>query len=237
MAMTVMTGAAENGVVVQFMQNLIHTDSLKQIDEQLQETFTQMELSACVLADINCRKQYLELGRAIKPIEKDVLIQVEINQQEKIKTFSNKCTLKNPHCVLLIRAMPDDEEKAGRYKDHLAVLIDALESKLVQIEEYQNRLQHYAELTTVTEKTFGQLQAVRTNYQQQRAENVRILTELTDNIENLYMHLGLDENQEKNITGLINDAESRSNQIYEDGEIAMNVFDEILQNLKNLHDI
>lgn len=237
MAMSVMTGAAENGLVVQFMREVISLETLEDVETQLKETLSSLELSACAIVEFNGQQHFLELGRTIKPIEKDVLIELAKNQPEKIKSFSNKCSLKNPLCLLLIRAMPDDIEKTGRYKDHLAVLIDSLQSKLVQFDETHKKMRHYAELATVTEQSYQQLTSVRRKYQQQRLENITLLTDLENELEKLYLNLGLTEEQERMITSLVSNAESESNVIYDKGEESMQVFDTIIEDLRKLHDL
>lgn len=236
LAMSVMTSAAENGQIVQFMKALIDVTTLNEVRDLLIETLKNLDVNASALAVINNEKQLLELGNLIRPIEKDVLFEVYDKMPEKIKTVGNKCIFKTEKCVLLIREMPEDSDKAGRYRDHLAVLIDSLDAKIKQFEESEKKLAHYKRLAAITEKTFEQLTEIRNGYQQHRVANSKVLNKLHINLEKLYMGLGLSEEQETALSELVEEAEKDSDDIYEKGAQSLQIFDQIINNLKQLHD-
>jgi len=167
-----------------------------------------------------------------RPIEKDILN--ETHGKGRIIEFSKHAVFDSKNVAILIRLMPEDEEKYGRYKDHLAILIDALEAKLLQFKEAQKKQLHYLVLEQTIASIAYSLEQVKQSYQTQRSLNTAILGELGQQLEKSFLTLGLDDVQEETLITLINDAENETDQVFEKGKDTEEIFIHIVDDLTRL---
>ncbi len=70
--------------------------------------------------------------------------------------------------------------------------------------------------------------------QEQRSLNSLVLGNLVQNIEKSFLNLGLEGSQEDELIGLITDAETESDKVYENGEKSAKTFERIIIELNQL---
>ncbi len=232
-AMTSMVNASESGHLIYFMQSILAINEIKALHELISNVLAKYGLEGCVMLNHQEEPDYFFSDGRVRPIEQDILREAA-TQSQKIIEFSGRAIFNEKHVGLLIRNMPDDEEKAGRYKDHLAVLIDSLEAKLLQFIADQHERQNYQILKKTVESVSKELEIVNQSIQKQRAINSNILGSLVQNVENSFLKLGLDGSQEDELLGLITHAEVESDNVYVNGEQSAKTFDRIIVELNQL---
>ena len=167
-----------------------------------------------------------------RPIEKDVL--KGAHKSDRIIEFSDRAIFNSEHAAILIRKMPDDVEKRGRLRDHLALLIDAIVEKLQQFINDKNKRTYYQTLDSTIDSVTRRLQQVILSYQKQRLLNSNIMGDLLQNIEASFLKLGLESSQEELLISYLTDAEQETENIYKNDQHTSDTFDEIISDLVKL---
>jgi len=232
-AMTSMVNASETGNLISFMQSILSVNDLESLNELTKELMTMYGLEGCIMLKNGDSPEYFFSDGRIRPIEQDIL-QEAATQSKKIIEFSQRAIINEKNASILIRNMPDDEEMAGRYKDHLAVLIDTLEAKMLQINHEQHEKQHYKALKQTIESVSNELREVNQCSKENRIDNSALLGRLTRNVEKSFLNMGLEGSQEEAIIALIETAETQSDMLYEKGEKSAKTFDRIIIELHEL---
>ena len=135
---------------------------------------------------------------------------------------------------MLIRKMPADEDKRKRYVDHLSIMIDAIEEKLMHFIMLAKEQIHFKALEETIHSVALRLSEVKESNYEQRSQNAKILGELVHSAEESFMGLGLDEKQETELRNLLENAERESNHVFDQGKAAEQTFDTIVSDLKCL---
>jgi len=233
-AMTSMVSASETGYLISFMQRMLTVRDIDALQQVLADIIKKYGLNACIMLDHLKEPCFFSSDGNLRTIEEDVLL--EAKEGGKIIEFSGRAVFNSMHSGILIRKMPEDEEKSGRYKDHLAVLSDSLESKLIDFINEEKKVRHYLDLTKTIKSITSELELVNRSKQQQRTENSTILSDLVQNIEQSFLNLGLEGSQEDTLLDLVTRAEVLSDQNYEKGKASEQIFDHILVELNQLLD-
>lgn len=233
-AMGAMISASETGVVLQFMRSSLNVNSLDDLHKLVFESLTSYSLQGCVMFNYDTNPVFRFSDEIDRPIEKDVLIGA--HRKGKIIEFSGRAIFNSEHAAILIRRMPEDKEKTGRLKDHLALLIDVIEEQIVKYVNDKKKLNYYFTLENTIESVTKQLQQVILSYQKQRLLNASILGDLLQDIEAAFLKLGLTELQEELLINLITNAEKETEKTYENEQVTSDTFDEIVRELMKLLD-
>jgi len=233
-AMTAMMGASELGVILRFLQDSFMCADFKKLSEKVFECLAAYNLHGTLMFLENNQQHFYFVRGEEKPLEKSVLQQ--FHSSERIYTFGNRAIFNTPRVGLLIRTMPEDEGKSGRLRDHLAVLIDGVDSRIKAILAEQVVAKKQMALADVIEKTKNQLNVIDEKHRQQRFNNAQLLSKMGEEIEKSFIYLGLDEKQENEMLGIIAKTERDSDQLFKQGIEIDKVFDDIVAGLVKVLD-
>ena len=231
-AMTALTSSGELSAIFHFLKSLLTENNLNAILALVKEVLRNFNLEACIMLAHTMPSVYFSTDNKIRPIEQDVLREMHLGG--KIIEFSNRAIFNSEHAAILIREMPEDEDAKSRYKDHLCIIIDALEEKLKQRvtdfkqQRHDQLLENTIKVVALRLKEFKELSL------HHRAQNTKILGGLSKDIQNSFIKLELDEDDGEHIKQQILTAENKLDKVYEDGKQAEHVFDEIIKELCHL---
>jgi len=231
-AMSAILSSSEMNVVIDFMKAIITVNNIDELILQAKEAFLGYDLSGCIMINHLDAPQFFFTDNFDRPIEKDIL--KEAHHKGKIISFSGRAIFNSRHAAMLIRKMPENVEKKNRYKEHLLVMIDAIEEKLLNFTHLANEQAHFLKLEDTIHSVAKRLEEVKESNYEQRSLNAKILGELVHSAEESFIHLGLDEKQEGDLRTLLENAERESNLVFDQGKAAEITFDEIVQDLKQL---
>jgi CheY-like chemotaxis protein len=231
-AMSAMTSSAELGLILQFIKTIIVIDDIQALKNVLIDTLHNLGLEGCILLEYQDEPTFTSTDGRARPIEVDVLL--ETRRTKKIIEFGVHAVFCSQHSSILVRRMPQDDDKRGRYKDHLAILIDSLEEKLIQFNASHKRELHLQIMKALVGDTGEKLSQVTLSYQEQRIANNKVLALLIQDMEETFMTMGLDELQEQTLMKLLTNAESQVDRVYEQGKGTSLVFDAIVADLNSL---
>jgi len=230
-AMTAMTSNSESGFIVKFMQDVFTAQNDEELSLIIFATFASLQLEGCLMLKYRDTPTYVFSDNVERPIEKEILNEAFKHSNEKIMAFSGRAILITEHAAVLIRRMPEDEGKAGRYRDHLAVFIDGLEEKLKQAIIADENIAKRVALEKTVEEISVHLEDVNDSLKHQRSLNTAVMGELVQDVQESFLQLGLEESQEETLVGMIEKAENKSDDIFKQGEKTEATFNTIIGQL------
>ncbi|WP_455205543.1 response regulator [Kaarinaea lacus] len=215
-AMTAMTSAGELGVVLHFFEASFHAKTSEALAQLVLDSMSNYGLNCSVRIQTPYEEVVLSGTGKPNPLEKE-LMEV-LKSKGRIFDFGNRSVINFEHVSLLIKNMPcDDQDKYGRIKDNVAILIEGAEARVNSIlVEEKLRLQQKA-LQEVMAGAKMSLQRIDDKQQKYKKANMAILDNLIQGIEASFMHLGLSEEQESALLSTAQGAIEKALKLYDQG--------------------
>ena len=229
--MTSLNSSGELGVVVNFMQQSIVCQTMEELIQSVFNALTEFGLVGSILTLAFEQPCYYFSDNKDRPLEKDVLL--FLSDKDKIFSFGERTIFNSNKLTLLIRNMPDDDAKAGRYRDHLAMLADGLAARIIGIRNEQEMVKRKQMLAEVLQASREGLKLIDKQHQSQRVKHAQILSNLIVNIEESFLNLGLSEEQERKLVELVSNAEAETDKIYEESLQTDAEFNQIMEKFDN----
>ena len=218
MAMLAITNTGEMGGVIDFIKRTAGCMDVESLLRAL-VTATASTFRVIVSAQVTLgeeQKTLNSIGRS-SPLEAEML-RCQACDAERIYSAGRRMMVNYPRVTLLIKDMPiDDADRCGRLRDHMAILVEAAETRLNGIAlEQQTRIQQ-----TITLQTIASIQQViaslEKQYRQQEVASQSVFDELKAEIDNALLFLGLTDNQEAKLMDMIGNSVDKASAISAQG--------------------
>ena len=128
--------------------------------------------------------------------------------------------------------MPEDEEIKGRYLDHLCMLMEGLNARFIAIEHSQLVQKNAQKNKLLLENTKDGMMAAQQGLEQQSKQAVSLSQQLIHQLEQDFLSLGLDDDQERYLVSLIETNTQKISDIYEKNDAVDDFFAQMLISLK-----
>ena len=194
-AFTALNAASELGVIIRFLQ-----------DSGVVETFDDLMLKffeATEFFGLNCCAQiHTARGKLCMNCDSDSLaaqILEKMIEQGKIIDFGARTIINEDSISLLIKNMPiNDEDKYGRIKDNVTVLLNGANSRIKSL-MIENELNEQREggLHRTIKEVHEEIKTVNEKFSQHEKTSSLLMSKLRGDLEQLLLTLGLTEEQEK----------------------------------------
>jgi CheY-like chemotaxis protein len=209
-AMEAMTHSSELGNIIDFVRQTQQIRSAESLAAAIIASAASFQLSACVL--INTDTPVI-VGSAAEDLAGQ-LLQKFRHHPKGITHHGIRTIIHAPQVVLLIKNMPlEDENRYGRLKDHLAILVDIAcgQAQLLVAEQRFATLRKdmLTEVIQLTESTIKQTSA---EVRQQTNSISQEVMDMLDQLESMLFSLGLDEDQEAKLMRLAHTTSDRLRQ-------------------------
>jgi len=225
-ALQAMTYSSGMGQVLEFYNNSLNAKTFEEL------SFNVFEMTRA--HDLKCSLYILTPGKTytfgdqntVSPLEKNI---IELaRKQSRFFDFKNRTVINYQQFSLLIKNMPcHDLERYGMLKDLLGTLCNAIESCINSLLRDNALAQKDDLITTVRnameniEKTFKKIQK----------DNRLAIDNLTEDLEEAMMTLGLTEPQENNIRQIAENCLERTNEIFYQSIVINEEFEKITDQL------
>ena len=194
MAMTALTNAGELGVTINFMRHSFSTDSLEALARLVVEATTNYGLESGVAISLPDETFYASSNEPIQPLEQELLSRLKGGS--RITERGSRLVLNFGDISQLIKNLPEDEDKRGRLRDHLAILLEGAEAR-VEALKIQKKM---AQVVTGSNQT---LLMIKGRTQEQKQAAMGIMDNVMHEIESAFLTYGLTEEQEKKILDIV----------------------------------
>jgi len=200
-ALEAMTVSSELGQIIEFIKQGQQIQSSVDIGQAVLLLTQEFSLNASVM--INTNKHYF-FGCDQGSMEAKFLEKIK-GANDRISSVGIRTIVQDENIVLLIKDMPlDDENRVGRLRDHLAVIMDIASSFVVklnnELSQQQQRKDFLAEVINVAE---AQIQQTSEKLSQQQRLSDEISQQMINNLEEMLFGLGLEDDQERTLIALV----------------------------------
>lgn len=232
-AMTAMVNSSEMGTILHFIDDLLTIHSQQDLVSKIFTVLEAYELGGSLMLNHLQTTQFFFNDGKDRPVEKNIL--TEVMNKGRIIEFSNRAIFNSKHASFLVRNMPFDEDKKGRYKDHLIVVLDAVEEKLMQLCLDDEIKRIYHGLSKSIESTSKKLNEVNLQFQKQRLSNAYIMENAIREVEKSFNILALSEDQEQHLIDILKKYEHEIEKNFSNEQVTSDAFEAIMNELKALN--
>ena len=233
-AMTAMRNGSEIGEVNKFFEKIHDCDSFATLGEEFLESLRQFGLDGIVL--INNKVDPLILGSVSEPspLEMDLLT-AAINSK-RITDHGKRSIFNFQSAILLIKNMPvDDEEKYGRYKDHLCSLLNGLDARNRSLSaELTLRGRHEDTILKALAETNDIMDDVMEQFKKHDERTRQIIDNMMSDMNVAFSYLNLSDEDEEYLIQLLDRGMSQLVSLYTNSIDLDRKFEHIVTSLDNI---
>lgn len=207
-AMSAISNAGEQGVVIDFMRRSFAANSIEDLAKLVVEATSSYELQSSV--QIRAADQVVNASSRVPmpPIEEELL--TRIKDRGRIMERGPRLILNFGDVSQLIKNMPDDEDKRGRLRDHLAILLEGADARV-------KALSIEAELAKTVTEAKQSLEEIERMQNMQKETAISIIDEVLEELEESFLTYGLTEEQEDLLMGVVKSGAEKSMNNFEQG--------------------
>lgn len=226
-AMQCMREASQYGTIVGFIKNSFLSENYEKLAELVFDYFNELGINSCLQfrlqkGDWNTSPS----GKGCSPIEEQIF--ELMRHKDRILQFNSRMLINYEHISILVKNMPtDDEVLCGRYRDLLAVLGEAIEARIMD-------LQRNDALTMVIDSVSTISQRIESQFVEHQKRTIQIMEHLMMELSDRFHVLDLSDEQEKSFVELVEASMDRLLKLYNEGRLIDEQF-EILQKMMRYH--
>jgi CheY-like chemotaxis protein len=203
MAMTAMTNGSEIGQVNLFLESLNRADSYACVAEEVIKICRIFGISAAVQIRTDSGNINLSTSGTVNTLEDELMLAAR--NVSRIYTFGRRCLFNFNGATLLVRGMPEDSDKSGRYRDHLASVMNGVEARGRNLRaELMLKSQNESSVLAALKTTHEALDEMMMEFKKNDAQSREILENLTSEMHITFSFLDLGEEQEEHLMNVIN---------------------------------
>jgi len=203
------------GIVIDFLRNSYGTTTPYELAKLTLNCYKSYGHSGCVLINFEDNILFYNDDENKSTVEKKVMLKAQ--SQGRIVEYGSRLIFNAGIISLLIRDIDINADITGRLKDHLAIIAEGLEARLKSLKTDQ-QLTRKIDITNKARQIAAlTLQDLKELYAYQRKASSKIVSNLTISIEDAFVSLGLDENQENFIEDKLNVADKEMDLLFENG--------------------
>lgn len=233
MAMTALTNGSEIGQVNLFLEGLNKSDSFFKVGQEVISLCNAFSLNAAVQLRSDSEVISLSTTGVVNTLEAELMIAAR--DASRIYTFGRRCLFNFNGATLLVRSMPDDEDKAGRYRDHLASVMNGVEARGRTLHaELMLKSQNESIIVDALKTTHEVLDELMCDFKQSDAKTREILENFNVDINGAFSFLDLDEDSESQIIEVINKYTAVLNEQSSDGLKIDRKFEGVISSLQQI---
>lgn len=216
-AFTAMSSLSEMGVVLQFLQASFACKTPALLAAAIIETLGQYGLEGIVGVYGRGDTQHFSSKGECTPLETSIV--GHARGMDRIFQFRDHMAINYPKITLLVPNLPlEDAERVGRLRDHLAIVAEGAESRLLAMESDEQRLTQAEGIVTAVSELSHALEEIEGKQSEQRIRALELANNYLEEIERAFVHLGLSEAQEAELITLAKNAIARFNQVQDDSK-------------------
>lgn len=186
-AMTAISSMGEQGLILDFLRRSFLANDIEALGRLIVESTTNFGLENSV--QIRSTRDVINASsdEPISPLEHELLMRFK--DAGRLREKGETCVVNFGSITQLIKNMPDDDDKRGRLRDHLALLVEGAQARL-------EALEMQAELNSVVASSNEALLQIQSLSEESREAGMRIMDDMTEEMEEILLSYGLSEEQE-----------------------------------------
>ena len=201
-ALIAMTNSSELGMIIKFMESAGESESFEELAAQLDEVTQGFGLVCCFHFEFN--DYSLNIGNGCVDGSLEARMIAEARKVGGIIGHGKRMFFNQKYVSMLVKNMPvDDDDKCGRYKDNLAVLLSSANGIAKTLGVEQSMMQQRRQLIKTTfDSTYERTQHVMGLVNLLESNTVHVVQDIRLTFEEALFSLALTEDQENYLMGI-----------------------------------
>lgn len=200
-AFTAMSSMGEMGTVLEFMRKSFSCPTPGALAEALFQALEQYSLHGLLGVRHEDRDLCFSGKGPCSALEGSIL--GHARNLQRIFQFRDRLAINYPHLTLLVLNLPlEDPDRIGRLRDHLAILAEAGEARLIAMASENQRLAQAAGIGRAVEELTHALGEVETRQGENRLRSLATTNRYLEEIDRAFIHLGLSGSQEGTLVSM-----------------------------------
>lgn len=236
-AMLAISSTGELSIVLNFLRESFAIASMDDLGKSLIKHLGEYGLNC----GVQLRSAFGQLDVSstgdISPLESELLARIG-QTDERLMEQQQRMFVNYKHVGFVIKNMPvDDPDKCGRIRDYVMIIIEGASSKLdtidMQLSMKENRKKGMHAIISESQKS---LQEVEQLQKATKERSMVILDNMVADVEELFLSLGLSEDQEAGLLGVLNASQEQSLQLLEKSGVIDNKLLDIIVSLQEFQE-
>lgn len=203
-AMAAMVSMGDLGVVLQFLSKSFTCNTLEELAQVMLEAMGQYDLQAALQLRIG--DEVLSLSQNGRNVPLEVSVLNHVRQSGRIFQFKSRCVFNYGRVTLMVNNMPlDDADRCGRIRDNGALLAEGADARLKALEIEWLAAQRRSGIEAALPRLYSTLDGVQSNYRRNSFELTQVMIEFQEALTKAFIHLGLMERQEEQLSSMANE--------------------------------
>ncbi len=216
LAKTAMENCGEIGVINQFLSELKNCTDFSELADHTIAHCRGFAVNAAVALHLDDTMLVRSTTGSINHLESELIQRGRYS--ERIVSLGNKCLFNFNGCSLLIRTMPEDSDKAGRYRDHLASLLSGVETRMQSIHSELSLKSHQQKIIQGALSEARQSLNSILDEHKEHGDLIRsILDDFSEELQLTFSYIDLSEEQEEKLRGVVSTAVANITALYKQG--------------------
>lgn len=201
-ALIAMTNSSELGMIIKFMESAGESESFEELAAQLDEVTQGFGLVCCFHFEFD--DYSLNIGNGCVDGSLEARMIAEARKVGGIIGHGKRMFFNQKYVSMLVKNMPvDDDDKCGRYKDNLAVLLSSANGIAKTLGVEQSMMQQRRQLIKTTfDSTYERTQHVMGLVNLLESNTVHVVQDIRSTFEEALFSLALTEDQENHLMGI-----------------------------------
>lgn len=232
-AFSAMSTMGEMGVVLQFLQTSFACRTPAQLASAIHETLDQYGVNG--LLEIRCAdgRQCHPKSGVCTPLEASIL--GHARTMDRVFQFRDRMVINDDCITILLLNLPlDDPERLGRLRDHLVLIAEGAQARLLALESDDRRLAQADAIVRAVDALTRTLDEIEAKQGETRRRAVQVTSDYLRNLEKAFIHLGLTGDQESALIAMAEAATTQASAVLDDGVTLGDKLKQVTVSLQNL---
>jgi CheY-like chemotaxis protein len=233
-AFTAMSSMGEMGAVIEFLRASFACATAPDLARVLFSALAQYGLEGFVELRVGAESEcFSSCGEPCTALEVSIL--GHARKTDRLFQFHDRLAVNYPSITLLLTNLPlDDPDRTGRYRDHLAIIAEGAESRLLAMTVEMERARQASAIVAAVAGLTDMLGEIETRQTTHRLRMLELATEFIEELNTAFIHLGLTESQEATLIHLARGSYERIGALLDDDKSLSDHLREIATTLRGL---
>ncbi len=234
-AFAAMTSMGDLGVVIEFLRKSALANSHSAVAARLIAAMNAWGLRGAVQVRGANEQISLTADGPMSPMQTSVL--ETMRGMGRIFELGSRAVVNYEHVSLLVENLPvDDPDKVGRLRDHLTILGEAADMRIIALEAITERDLQKVGIEAALAELKNVVQRISATAARGRSESQNHLLESLEHLSRTVNTLGLTEIQVSYLDDLVRDAIDQTRHYFDDVAHGESEFNDVLRRLQRLAD-
>ena len=235
-ALSAMTGNAELGQAIRFVERSYMANDYEGLAGQLMSVMSNLDLNCVLMFSTSTDAYYFANTGEVTPLEKDLITTLH-QEPGRFRDFGKRTVTKFSRVSLLVKNMPvDNPDRYGRLKDLFPSMLGAADARIKALDTESALLLQTNNTALSFQQIRGTLENLAEAYADNQQEIMTVMREMLTELDFKIPTMGLDDDQEVYLVERIDGAIQEASDLLDKGENLNEAFHHISTLLDHLTD-